>query len=75
MVYNTDNVFSEKLESDILRSEDMKDKYIGFVEHFGDPVPNRASMNRDSFGFGYGRESIGLGRESLGTRAARTIRN
>lgn len=46
-----------------------------FVENFGDSVPNRTSLNRDSIGFGFGRESMGLGRESLGTRAARTIRN
>lgn len=74
-LYNKDNnVFAEKIETDILRSEDMNDKYVFFVENFGDAV-QQSNMTRESIGYGMGRKSLGCGRESIGARTTRHIRN
>lgn len=70
-LYDNNNVFAEKIDADILRSEDLNDKFVFFVENFGDAK----NQPNESFNNGQGRQTLGTGRESVGTRTVRNIKN
>lgn len=64
-------MFAEKIDTDILRSEDLNDKFVFFVENFGDAKQRLG----DSVNYGVARKSLGCVRESVGARTLRNIKN
>jgi len=71
-LYDNNNVFADKIDADILRSEDLNDKFVFFVENFGEA---KNQQSNESFNYGQGRQTLGCGRESVGARTVRNIKN